>query len=780
MSLATACPRFPDLSSLDNWANEALNSEAYNQDLLFRCRTPIRARYAAKKIPEPTLLLCHDFKGGYVADEDLDCQGYFPHHSGIAYWVRAFQVVNTFVYFSHTRVTIPPVSWTTGTHKSGVLCLGTLIFEGSDAASDASRLLTPNISGVGYHYADLLSEVARYFGFDGYLINMETVMANIHEAKELVSFIEYFRFALHRIVGSHSKIIWYDSLTLLNEINYQDCLNEQTMPFFRAADGLFTNYFWDASQVFSSARLAGQALGPDIWTGIDVWGRNVSYPAKSQVGRALKLIEDAGTSVALFGPAWNYEELGPKDFRKNDIELWYTARDKFTNDSLAIYGFFNPLPAPLFQTQNYQLFYTSFNTGHGNSFYVNGNLEFSKTWVNHALQTALPTYVPGSRHPELERYSSELYSRGITTESLTKFSVTCGIDYSVAFYGGSSLELISNPDEGTLNSRPQSQKSTSSHLRSASEHQANAEILSISSSTRVHATPLFKFDFSLNPEKPFILNVTFNKHSQGDVKIRLDGSWIMNPAAAEALSIAEIFAAESGWRHSYEANFTNSVLNSWVRKSFSFSAPAIPKAISNVLMTSNCSKYEGLKFVIDHLDVLCSENFKGSIHFGSILLFSEFPDLPLELNSPVIKTTFDNNGIGKDGHEEILPSVRTIEVPTPSRVAKAWSDSYRLIRWPEDEETMEWVVYMNSQMVGVASAPGWIFDNSLLKLNSDTVTFTSTADTGSQNIIDENERKDSIGVAENAEVSSIRIRIDAVAWTGTVVAGVELVVSMAK
>lgn len=56
---------------------------------------------------------------------------------------RHWSVIDTFVYFSHHFVTIPPRGWTTAAHKHGVKVLGTVITEwdkGKELISTKSRL----------------------------------------------------------------------------------------------------------------------------------------------------------------------------------------------------------------------------------------------------------------------------------------------------------------------------------------------------------------------------------------------------------------------------------------------------------------------------------------------------------------------------------------------------------------------------------------------------------------------------------------------------------------
>ena len=69
-------------------------------------------------------LVCHDMKGGYLEDKfnngcfDLSEEPYtFIHWS----------LIDTFVYFSHHFITIPPLGWIEAGHKNGVKILGTII-----------------------------------------------------------------------------------------------------------------------------------------------------------------------------------------------------------------------------------------------------------------------------------------------------------------------------------------------------------------------------------------------------------------------------------------------------------------------------------------------------------------------------------------------------------------------------------------------------------------------------------------------------------------------------
>jgi mannosyl-glycoprotein endo-beta-N-acetylglucosaminidase len=137
-----------------------------------------------------------------------------------------------------------------------------------------------------------------------------------------------------------SLVIWYDSVTRTGELKWQNALTPANQPFFDVCDGIFTkhvtppspsllcreiltrrSYWWKADAPTRSAALAG-ARAADVFVGVDVWGRGTfgggghvllpccsGLPRSCRAGRfdnrrALSMIRDAGTSLALFAPGW--------------------------------------------------------------------------------------------------------------------------------------------------------------------------------------------------------------------------------------------------------------------------------------------------------------------------------------------------------------------------------------------------------------------------------------------------------------------------------------------
>lgn len=94
-----------------------------------RANTPLLKRSGSRVNdqigPTTLVLLCHDYSGGYhdyesVRPSPLQNKLYACHYP---------QYINTFVYFSHKLVCIPPPTWINTMHRNGVKVLGTFMIE---------------------------------------------------------------------------------------------------------------------------------------------------------------------------------------------------------------------------------------------------------------------------------------------------------------------------------------------------------------------------------------------------------------------------------------------------------------------------------------------------------------------------------------------------------------------------------------------------------------------------------------------------------------------------
>ena len=178
--------------------------------------------------------------------------------------------------------------------------------------------------------------------------------------------------------------MWYDSLTIYGEIAWQDRLSLLNQPFFNVTDGIFTNYTWKQHHPACSSKLAGERRR-DVFTGIDVWGRNTFGGGEFGCSTALQVIQNASTSCAIFAPAWTFEKLGSSNFPDNDDRFWLSLTGA---DESKV----NPRSVP-----QSTWFATNFDQGHGSLFSVNGVRVWSAvTWSNLSHQDLLPSFRGGS------------------------------------------------------------------------------------------------------------------------------------------------------------------------------------------------------------------------------------------------------------------------------------------------------------------------------------------------------------------------------------------------
>ncbi|KAF9558384.1 glycoside hydrolase family 85 protein [Agrocybe pediades] len=352
----------------------------------------------------------------------------------------------TYCSFSHHRVTVPPPGWVSAAHRQGVKMLGTLIFEGG-GEEDTLRLLlgkTPtSVTGrngrkdgkksvpVSAHYVKVLAELARERGFDGYLLNFECPLTGqLDQARPLAAWISILQSELLEKVGPHAETIWYDSVVINGELQWQDRLNSVNLPFFLPSTGFFTNYTWpnfkpdQTAKYFESlpAELVGNTPQShvhavtktvrDLYIGVDVWGRGSHGGGGYGLYKAMEHIapRSSGLSVALFGQAWTWESEQDKqgwiwdNWWAYEMKLWIgppggdvpvpeskpkrgepeCSHGEFT----PISSFFTPLSPPdPFDAR----FSTSFCPGTGLAWFVEGTkvYESQSGWTDVGKQTSV-------------------------------------------------------------------------------------------------------------------------------------------------------------------------------------------------------------------------------------------------------------------------------------------------------------------------------------------------------------------------------------------------------
>lgn len=341
-----------------------------------------------KRLQPPRLLLCHDFKDGYpnweanasgaVGD---DC----PPDSEL--WrFNHWAYVDVFIYFSHYRVTIPPVGYIHAAHRHGALALGTVIFEWDAGSADLSKVLASFKTRA--KAANQLASIAKFFGFDGWLLNIEVALqSGSSAASDLAAFVGDVTRATRKILGPVSEVIWYDSVTRDGSLSWQNELNDDNEQFFKAAGSIFTNYHWDRNAPVRSAVKAGTRR-TDVFTGIDVHGRNTFGGGGFHTHIALRAIKQGGTSAAIFGPAWTVENCpqNVSDPRELEERFWAGPSGRFGRECVAQYFRERPVVTDLPCA-------TCFDPGWGPRMMRNGTVKDDRRYFNIAQQQIQPSFM---------------------------------------------------------------------------------------------------------------------------------------------------------------------------------------------------------------------------------------------------------------------------------------------------------------------------------------------------------------------------------------------------
>ncbi|KAJ3797013.1 glycoside hydrolase family 85 protein [Lentinula aff. detonsa] len=426
---------FESLEELDEWAGTT--------SLVFDNILPLYPRMNRDE-QRGRLLVCHDYKGGYTESP-----------FSLSYTFNFWSSCDTFVYFSHHRVTVPPPGWINASHRQGVKILGTLILEGG-GEQDCLRLLVGKLPKsrtgpvsqpttftslpLSSHYARVLADLAKQRGFDGYLLNFECpLVGGMEQTRALAAWITLLQAELKLKVGSHAETMWYDSVIINGRLAWQDRLNSLNLPFFLSSSSLFSNYTWRnnypslTAQYFLSldSSLTGDVTShphihqkklQDIYMGVDVWGRGSHGNGGFGAFKAISHIAPSslGLSVALFGQAWTWESEQDKtgwswdSWWTYERKLWTGKADPLEEISVpdmpplkhgevpceagvhdeftSLASYFQRTPPP---DPVLLPFHTTFSPGVGRRWFVEGREVFNRPqgWTDVNKQTALGDFV---------------------------------------------------------------------------------------------------------------------------------------------------------------------------------------------------------------------------------------------------------------------------------------------------------------------------------------------------------------------------------------------------
>ncbi|XP_033221917.1 cytosolic endo-beta-N-acetylglucosaminidase isoform X1 [Belonocnema kinseyi] len=263
---------------------------------------------------QPKTICCHDMKGGYLEDRFID--GSDAHDAYVFY---NWNVIDTFIYFSHHLVTIPPYGWINAAHRHGVKVLGTIITEHGFGVQVWEKVFSTTEETE--KFANALVQIAKFYGFEGWLLNVENTIKR-EDVSKLLYFVRFLTNRIHEELEG-SEIIWYDSVTCTGELNWQNQLNDQNSCYFLSCDGIFLNYNWSEKRLADSLAFARKENRErDVYVGLDVWGRGCPGGGGFNSAFALDIIRKAGLSVAIFAHGWTHEYFGSAYFYRIEDIFW--------------------------------------------------------------------------------------------------------------------------------------------------------------------------------------------------------------------------------------------------------------------------------------------------------------------------------------------------------------------------------------------------------------------------------------------------------------------------
>ncbi len=381
--------------------------------------------------PEAKLMLCS------LANASHDNTSTQGTESFLSYAFNYWQYTNSFVYWSGSQeglICCPTGEFTDAAHMNGVPVVATLGFpwgSGSGYVEEVAAFVRKDADG-SFPVADKLIEVMDYYGFDGYFFNQESYGCGAELGQLIDEMMRYM----------HTKrpdmlISWYDSMLPSGGVSYQDAVTSANVQFMtdsedgtRAIDEFMMNYNWYESNILttkSTLKAAGRSHF-DAFAGIDVQQNCMDTAFRDHL-----LVDEDGVSdfsLALYCPNSTMGfSTDPENFHQVE-RTFYTngkadPRDTSVNLNTNAWAGMSRFFAD--QTVILDLpFVTMFNSGHGKTYSLGGEVARDSEWSYQAIQDIMPTWT------------------WIIDTDGTKLSAD--YDFSTAYWGGNSLKFYGRLD----------------------------------------------------------------------------------------------------------------------------------------------------------------------------------------------------------------------------------------------------------------------------------------------------------------------------------------------
>ncbi|KAJ8432960.1 hypothetical protein Cgig2_032792 [Carnegiea gigantea] len=240
--------------------------------------------------------------------------------------------------------------------------------------TEMNRLLKGKIDQNGQFVTEISSHftfvrISVVVDFSFMQINMEVKLTKT-QIPALKEFVSHLTETMHSSKPG-SLVIWYDSVTVQGDLNWQNQLNDNNKAFFDLCDGIFTNYSWKEDFAKLSATVAGDRKF-DVYMGIDVFGRNTFGGGKWNTNVALDVIRKDDVSAAIFAPGWVYETKQPPEFQTAQNRWWALIEKSW--------GLMQNYPTAV-------PFYSDFDQGRGHHLSVGGKQISNVDWYNLSCQS---------------------------------------------------------------------------------------------------------------------------------------------------------------------------------------------------------------------------------------------------------------------------------------------------------------------------------------------------------------------------------------------------------
>ncbi|MBL1119665.1 hypothetical protein JK364_46225 [Streptomyces sp. 110] len=368
-------------------------------------------------------------------------------------------------------------------HRNGALALGTIFQPYFSATPGAVTDFIAKDSKGGYLVGDKLVDLAAYFGYDGYFLNIEGKTITRSQADDLAAMFESMHARAHAKGMPAFYLQIYDALWTDGSGEYENRFNEHNAGWIvpgREVDSMFVNYAWpqgfaqpdyahDEDYVAPSVALAEQrGLDPfrTLFFALDIGEENDGVHANAldyYVDQVIPLNGERPpvASLALFSQSDRLvsrarAQLGSQASDLSalqeavhiaDRRFWSgraenpavpatpvhpTVEQAVSPQWVPQYGIANFVPERSVIAK--LPFTTRFNTGQGDRFFLRGAPAGQRVWYSMSIQDVLPTW---------QWWTRDLH--GVTgTEGLLHIDY----DHSVAYDGGNSLRLSGRLSEG--------------------------------------------------------------------------------------------------------------------------------------------------------------------------------------------------------------------------------------------------------------------------------------------------------------------------------------------